>query len=229
MENLECENFVMISSLIKITNAPLSYHPIRSVYTHQERFDQTIETIESVRKNIPNSYVCLIDCSYFTQNELDTLSKNCNVIINLYDDLYMRQVLRYSKSKSLCEALQTLSVIEFIKKNNIKFKNFFKITGRYKLNEGFDYSSYDNDMNVGRIQSDMQNYFITSFYKLTPQSLYDLERVFNIQEYKLCLYAGTAYEEIFKIFMASQPNTKYLDHPIGIDEYISVNGQLRKQ
>jgi hypothetical protein len=219
----------MVSSLIKITNAPLSYHPIRSVYTHKERFDQTIETIESVQKNIPNSYVCLIDCSYFTQDEIDILNEKCDIIINLYDDLDMRKVLRYSKSKSLCEALQTLSVIEFIKKYNIKFKNFFKITGRYKLNEDFNYELYNNNMNVGRIQSDMQNYFVTSFYKLTPQSLYDLERVFNIQECKLCLHTGTAYEEIFKFFMALQPNTKYLESPIGIDEYISVNGQFRKQ
>lgn len=226
---MQCENFVMISSLIKITNAPLSYHPIRSVYSHKQRFDQTLKTIESIRKYIPNSFICLIDCSFFTPEENEILNNLCDFVINLYDDLDMRKILRYSKSKSLCEAIQTLNVIQFIKENNIKFKNFFKISGRYELNEEFNYSLYENDMNVGRLQADMQNYFITSFYKLTPESLYDLERVFNIPEYQVCLHAGTAYEEIFKFFMRMQPNTKYLDCPLGIDEYISVNGEHRRQ
>ena len=226
---MQCENFVMISSLIKITNAPLSYHPIRSVYTHQERFDQTLKTIQSIRNNIPNCFICLIDCSFFTQEEDEILNKACDFVINLYDDLDMRKILRYSKSKSLCEALQTLHIIQFIRDNDISFKNFFKITGRYELNEEFDYDLYNNNMNVGRMQSDMHNYFITSFYKLTPQSLYDLERIFNLPECKACLYVGTAYEQIFNYFIATQQNTKYLQRPLGIDEYISVNGEHRKQ
>lgn len=220
------DNFVMISSLIKTTTAPLTYSKTRSVYTHDERFAQTLKTIESVRKHIPNCKICLIDCSPFSQDELTVLHNGCDYVINLYHDLGIEKILRYGESKSLAEATQTSIVINFIKNNNIKFKNFFKISGRYELNDEFNYSLYDNDENVGRIQPDVQQYMLTSFYKLTPDTLDALNCM--ILNNLHALVRGIPYEEFFLIFMKCNKNIKFLECPIGIDEYISVNGEFRK-
>lgn len=222
------ENFVMISSLIKITDAPLTYSQVRSVYSHQERFEQTLQTIESVKKYIPNAVICLVDCSQFTEDEERLLNEQCNYFINLFQNEKISHTLRYSNSKSLCESLQTLAVIEFIKQNDIVFKNFFKITGRYQLNGEFDYDIYNCDMNVGRIQPDMPSYFLTSFYKLTPSSVNELYTTFNSSRMQIAFQYGVAYEECFRFFMKTQQNTIYLDKAIGIDEYISVNATHRK-
>lgn len=219
-------NFVMVSSLIKITDAPLTYSKIRSVYSHEERFEQTLKTIESVRKYIPNATICLVDCSQFTENEENILHSSCDYVLNLYDT-QLRNTLRYSNSKSQCEGLQTLVVIQFIKQNNITFNNFFKITGRYTLNEQFDYSIFNRDMNVGRIQPDMTTYFLTSFYKLTPSAVHNLYNLFRSDIIQQAFKHGVAYEECFLFFVKTEPNTLYLDKAIGIDEFLSVNGAHR--
>ena len=224
-----CENFVMISSLIKITSAPLTYSTVRSVYTHEERFAQTLKTIDSVKEKIPNCVVCLVECSLFDTEEETILKNKCDIFINLYQNEEIRNILLYSPSKSLCEALQTLNVILYIRQNNIKFNNFFKITGRYVLNENFKYELYDCDKNVSRLHPEFPTYCFTSFYKLTPDSVDNMFGAYFRHNYQSAFNIGIAYEECFKHFLSTQENTLYLHEPIGIDEYISVNGNFFKQ
>jgi hypothetical protein len=219
------ENIVMISSLIKTTSDPLTYTNTRSVYTHEERFEQTMKTIASVRKYIPKSQILLIDCSEFTENEEMLLKKECDCLLNAYHIENICNIMRNGPSKSFAEATQTHIVIEYLINNNILFKNFFKISGRYQLNEKFNYDLYDNDKNVGRIQPDMPTYFLTSFYKLNKDTVIKLNNTIlnNISALK----KGIPYEEFFHIFMNSSNDVEYLKVPIGIDEYISVNGEHR--
>lgn len=218
------ENFVMISSLIKTTNNALSYSVTRSVYTHEERFTQTLRTISSVRKYIPNSRICLIDCSPFTEDENNQLKIACDYFINLYDDEKTHHIMRYGNSKSLAEATQTHAVIQFIRNNHIQMKNFIKITGRYELNSEFNYALYDNEKNVGRIHPDVANYMLTSFYKLRPDALEWLNEMILNETNLYALRRAIPYEEFFLIFMKSLDNVQILECPIGIDEYISVTG-----
>lgn len=46
-------NLVIISSAINTCLAPLSYYPVRSLYSPRERFEQTLQSINSLEK-IPN-------------------------------------------------------------------------------------------------------------------------------------------------------------------------------
>ena len=48
-------NLVLITSVICTTNNPLSYINTRSIYSHEERFEQTKKTIQTIREKIPNS------------------------------------------------------------------------------------------------------------------------------------------------------------------------------
>lgn len=223
--NTEIKNIIMISSLIKTTEEPLTYAKTRSVYTHQERFDQTLKTIKSVKNKIPESIICIVDCSPFTEEEVNTLYKLCNYFINLYDNNEYREIMRNGRSKSLAEAMQTFHLINFLKNNNIKYKNFFKISGRYELNDMFNYSLFDNNVNIGRIQPHMESYCLTSFYKINYETSHNLCEFIKNNIYSLQI--GIPYEEFFKVFM-SLNNARYLDVPLGIDEYISVNGEFRQ-
>ena len=219
------DNFVMISSLIKTTDAPFSYHPCRSVYSHEERYNQTLQTIKSVKDKIPNCKICLIDCSLFSDEEERTLKEHCDYFINVYDDEYLHETLLFSNSKALCECLQTMKVISFVKQNNIQFKNFFKITGRYVLNDNFHYEIFDNEYNIGK---DLKNtsQWLTSLYKLNNKTFsifYDALQK-NIDNCKNCM----EYEQIIRTILDTQKNTRFVE-TIGIDEYISVSGQFRSQ
>jgi|694.fasta_scaffold00020_3 hypothetical protein len=219
------ENLVMISSLIKTSSEPLTYSNIRSVYTHDERFEQTLKTIESVRKYIPNAQILLIDCSDFSDSQETVLKNACDMFLNVYNINNMRSILCNGPSKSLAEATQTHLVIEYLTKNKISCKNFFKISGRYALNQNFNFSFYDNDKNIGRIQPCMSTYFLTSFYKLNSETLPKLNNM--ILNNLKALQNGIPYEEFFRVFMSSCDNVEYLQVAIGIDEYISVNGEHR--
>ena len=46
-------NLVLITSVINTPNLPLSYSKVRSVFTREERFEQTKKTVESIKKTYP--------------------------------------------------------------------------------------------------------------------------------------------------------------------------------
>ena len=39
-------------------------------------------------------------------------------------------------------------MLNYIKNNNILYDQLFKITGRYKLNNEFNFNNYNNDSNI---------------------------------------------------------------------------------
>ena len=45
-------NLIIVTSVINTINEPLSYTETRSVFTAEQRFEQTIKSIESIKKNI---------------------------------------------------------------------------------------------------------------------------------------------------------------------------------
>ena len=47
----------IVTSVIQTTDKPLSYSESRSIYSHKERFEQTLETIESTTTSRPNNGV----------------------------------------------------------------------------------------------------------------------------------------------------------------------------
>ena len=220
-----CENFVMVSSLIKITDAPLNYTHTRSVYTHQERFDQTLNTFATVRKHIPNCKICLIDCSEFSEEETKILKEQCDYFINLIDNQELNHTLRYSPAKALCEALQTSFVIKFINENNICIKNFFKITGRYWLNDEFDYSIFDNENNVCRLHPTYIDWVLSSFYKLNADGMQKLYETINDPNNLKMLDSPISYEIFLKQFYHTLSDTIFIDKQIGLEQLISVSGE----
>jgi hypothetical protein len=68
-------DIILITSVIRPPDKPLSYTSIRSVFTSNERFIQTKKTIESVRQKIPNGLIMLIECSHLLEEELYIILK----------------------------------------------------------------------------------------------------------------------------------------------------------
>ena len=117
-------NLVLITSVICIENTPLSYTNIRSVYSHNERFEQTKKTIQTIREKIPNSKILIVECSKLNDDITNYLEKNSDYFINLYHNENIRNNTT-SVSKALGEGTITISAIEYIIQNNIQFDNFF--------------------------------------------------------------------------------------------------------
>ena len=218
------QNLVLICSIIKTPNIPLSYTETRSIYSHEERFEQTKKTIQSIKKKIPNSKIFIVECSELHDEQNNYLKKNSDYFLNLIDQKEKVQNI-YSISKALGEGTMTIEAINYIQQNNIEYENLFKITGRYWLSEYFTYSNFENnDIMVHYIQNDINN-ACTSLYKLNKMNVVDFQN-FLIHN-KDFMYQCIGYEVLFAKFLQLPKKNKVIHmNKIGINGLISVSGDL---
>lgn len=213
------ENLIFITSIIKPPNIPLSYGT-RSVYTSQERFEQTKITIQSVKEKIPNSKIFIVECSDLNEEETTYFIQNTNYFLNLYDNVNLRNNM-HSQSKSLCEGTMTICGLLFLIQNNILYDNLIKISGRYYLSDRFNLNNFmDNDIVIKYINDDANNIF-TGLFKIPRICVHEL-CVF-LQNSLNKMIACIGYEILFAEFIHSQHISKKIVNPIGLKGYVSVS------
>jgi hypothetical protein len=196
----------------------------RSVYSVQERMAQTMNTIRSIRKYIPDSYIVLIDNSifnYFEKNLLETLT---DTFINITNDLvlnYFTDVFEYKAFGEISQQITFLSL--FLKQDISCIQNFFKITGRYEINEHFDYSKYNNRENIFKKHLSIKDreYYYTCFYKLDKSMLAEVYDIFctfvkNKEKYM------NNYSDLEVIFPNAIINKITFTDTLGVIENIGV-------
>lgn len=213
-------NLVLITSVIKTPNEPLSYIDTRSIYSHEDRYEQTKKTIQSVRENIPNVKIFIVECSNFDENQSEYLKNNCDFFLNLYENEKLRSDI-YGISKSLGEGTMTYFALKNILDNNIDFDNLFKISGRYMLSKNFEYRNFNNKNIVIKYIDNNINNLLTALYKIPKENVIDLLLFLNnnFHEMKQCI----GYECLFSNFIKMQnANIINLDM-IGIEGLLSVS------
>jgi hypothetical protein len=217
-------NLVLITSIIKTPNTPLSYTRTRSVYSHEERYEQTKKTIQNVREKIPNVKILMVECSTLDEIQKEYFTIHCDYFLNLIDQPEKVKNI-YSPSKALGEGTMTISAIEYIQKNNIEFDNFFKITGRYWLSDYFDYANFENTNIVVHYIHNDENNTCTSLYKLHNTNLSDFSN-FLIANMHL-MFQCIGYEVLFAMFLRISKQNKiiHLDK-IGVNGLISVSNDF---
>ena len=181
-ENIENKNIVFINSKIIVSDTPFSYIKKRSIYSRQERMTQTINTIKSIRKYIPDAHIVLLDNSVFNILEHNILEQLTDTFINITDNNVLNYFTDVFEYKAFGEISQQLLFFElFLKKDYSKTKNFFKITGRYEINGEFVYEQYNNDLNIFKKHLSVKDrdYYFTCFYKLDKSILKYVEDVFK--------------------------------------------------
>jgi hypothetical protein len=192
------KNIVLITSKIKKTDKPLTYSKVRCVYTSEEVYYQTINTINSIRKYLPNPYIILFDNSKLEINQKTELESMTDLFINITDD----ESLNYytdSKYKSMGELSQMCSFYlnYLINVDDTSVLHFFKISGRYLINKYFNYNNFNNKYNVFKRNEMLKNinYYYTSFYKLNNEGIHKfftgLIQLFNNKH----LYFNKHYED----------------------------------
>jgi hypothetical protein len=174
--NLQNKNVVLITSKIYVSDKKFSYIDKRSIYTIQQRFEQTIETIKSIRINIPNSYIILFDNSVFDNNYKKILENNVDNFINITDDATLNFYTNEYEYKAFSDISQQLLFYNSFFKNidMNSFQNFFKISGRYSINNTFNFNNFDNEHNIFKKNHNVldRDYYYTCFYKLNSNILH---------------------------------------------------------
>ena len=164
-------NVVIVTSKIYVSQKPLSYAPHRSIHTKDERYQQLQVTIQTIREYIPDSFIILYDNSVFEDNEFNTLRNITDCFINHHNDEIVNEFTNKSIHKLYGEIAQTYKMLHYLKTyyKNMNIKNLFKLTGRYTINETFNYQSYDNEDIMFKRNELVEDraYFFTCFYKIS--------------------------------------------------------------
>jgi len=219
------KNITLITSIIDTPNTPLSYIQTRSVFTKEQRFEQTKKTILSIREKIPNNKILLIECSILRSEERDFFIENVDYFLNVYDtndnDLINRM---FTISKSMGEGTMTIIALQYIFNNNIDFDYLYKISGRYWLNDKFNYNLFDNNLSCIHYINNDKNNVLSCFYKLTNKMTYEWFHFLLNSEDDFVNCIG--YEVIFAKFLKNYSGNIIIENKVGINGYISVCGSL---
>lgn len=105
-----------------------------SLVSNEERYKQTLEQIESVRKYIPTAVIILLECSKLEKQQEEKLRSVCDHVF-LFDSVDSEKYCHTSSNKSLGELFLLTECAKIIE--NWNFRWFLKLNGRYKLNENF--------------------------------------------------------------------------------------------
>lgn len=205
----------LITSVIKTPSLPLSYTSTRSVFTHEERYIQTLKTIESVKNKIPGVIICLVECSDLDKDQVAKITSAVDYFLNIFDDTELRSKV-YSPSKSMGEGTMTIAALDYINARQIEYNSFYKISGRYWLNDSF--SPYDYPIFVK--SNEIGHGIPTTLYKLNNDSV-DAFHKFLLEKYsdmKNC----KGYELIFAEFIMQLPNVMFVP-TLGVSGYVSVD------
>ena len=168
----------VITSVINTGSNPWSYTGLRSCFTKEDRFEQTIETIQSIRNLNDNSKIMLVECSELDKSMTNSLKNKVDYFLQTYDDVSIREACINSEKKGWGEIKKLQKACEFIQQNDIQFNRLFKISGRYFLNIFFDKKNYDekNEFTFKMILEDSGSTVLYSVpYSLFPTYIQKLE------------------------------------------------------
>jgi hypothetical protein len=215
-------NLVLITSVINTPNTPLSYSKTRSVFTREERFQQTMKTIQSVKEKIPNHTIMIVECTDFTEEEKYYFENECDYVLNLWERKELHPKI-FGIGKALGEGTMTIEALKYIIENKFNYDNLFKICGRYWLNNDFDYNAYNNNnMVFKKIEGNINNIF-TSFYKISYDNTKILLNFLLQTESNMKRLIG--YEVLFSHYLKyiNYSNVKFIDK-IGYEGAVTVCG-----
>lgn len=215
--NSSSKNLVLITSLMYTVGGS---HPMsRSIFTHQQRFEQTQQTILRAREYIPNATIIFVECSPLQPEHEAFIESNVDYFLNLWNTTEKAKM--FTASKALGEGTQTLCALEFIFENNIVFDNFFKISGRYFLDERFDYTKWDNQNIVIKEWNNAKSVF-TFLYKI-PRRFVENWRAHLLSNYDNMIQ-NVGYEVIYGNFVEKHANSVVFIDVMGIEGFISPTG-----
>lgn len=160
-----------------------------SAYDEEQRFNQTLETIECIRKKVPESYVVVFEssCKSINEKQKETLKEKADLFLDFYDEPVIKQLYEnlekrpelITYGKSLLETRGLLNTLYTIRNHNLfgDSQRVFKLTGRYLLNDDFDIQDYQSKFLEGK--------YVVKRYEYLPQESesFDEKELENVYAY----------------------------------------------
>ena len=122
------------------------------VYTKEQRLAQTLNTIKSIRKKVPEAKIILVEMAGLPleNDQLITLNQNVDHLIDFTSDPDVTNLYNSTNNWDIVKNVTEVSCFaNALKKlyNDAGIlsdcRRIFKISGRYTLNDNFDITLYD--------------------------------------------------------------------------------------
>lgn len=208
----------IITSVIHYAEKKLSYSNTRSIFSPEERALQTIKTIRSIKKYIPKAKIILVELGI-----KPTLPRSLDQLVDKYIYLGNNFLVRKAcdgKYKGLGEAVGLLVAHKYFNQNN---GFYFKISGRYYLNNDFVLHKWGNLNQITLLQK--RNIMSTRLYGFPSEELESWKKAlyFSIPY----LLTGKSIEYALFKFL-SKKNIHNLDI-LGVQGDCAPSGELIKE
>lgn len=204
----------IVSSAIYLSDNLLHYDCVRSIYTPEERALQTKEGIESIRRAVPNSKVILTEVGQKRDLPLD-IEKLADRYVYGGGNPAIRRIAD-SKKKNHGEAVSLLIADQAVKEFQASY--FFKMSGRYKLNERFSLLNFTRHQDCMVAMKYNEGCMSTRLYGF-PAALYGAWRAALFKAIPDLRFGWAIENTIPKVF----PRITHLS-PIGLSGLIGPNG-----
>lgn len=147
----------IITSVIYAKTGTIQYNSPRSVFSPEDRARQTLETIASIRQKVPGAKIILVESGLRQELPCDLANQ-----VDQYIYVGAKRLVRAacdSPYKSLGEIMMLLCSV---KRFAFKADFYFKISGRYYLDEEFDIKAWQQGRFV--LQYIQPDYVCTRLY-----------------------------------------------------------------
>ena len=222
MESSCDTDIFLITSVINTGNNPWTYTNVRSVFSPDDRYSQTLNAIATIRGKCPAAKIILCDCSYISDAMNIALKEATDLYIQAYTNKEIHDSCIQSNKKGYGELLQTKHVVNHLVNNNIRFRRLFKISGRYFLNSSFNIDKFSTEE--------------YSFREPFPNSSCNSTVLYSVP-YNLITHFASAIERInieinsdafimYEMSLPSQCNPKKIVNTCGVSGYVAIDGIL---
>jgi hypothetical protein len=160
----KAERCFIITSVIYTKEGIIQYNSPRTIFTPEKRAEQTVQTVQSIRQYAPGAKIILVESGMKEDLPFD-LAKIVDQYIYVGNDRLVRWGCD-SIYKSLGEIMMLLRALG---RFTIQADFYFKISGRYYLNEEFDLSKWNQGDFV--FQFIKENYICTRLYGFRATAL----------------------------------------------------------
>jgi hypothetical protein len=109
----------------------------RSKFSSRERLEQTVRQIMSIRENVDNAYIVILETSQCSLHQLGALAELSDKLYLFDDDTVAQHYANKDPNKSKAEVYVMTILLQRFKELNTPFSHVMKFGGRYQLSHLF--------------------------------------------------------------------------------------------
>ncbi len=218
-----------MSNVVLVTSAVYTNY---GIYDTKQRIQQTLDTVKSARKYIPDCTIILIDNSTTAiaqddSAELNELIDSVDYYIDNSDDKdiqhFHNNITNYDIGKNSMECIGMYKALSYIASSDIEMMNaivdstrIFKLSGRYQVTDKFDITKFDNDATVDKYV----------FKKAQPSWIAEADTgVTTLLQTRLWSFTPSLFADTIKLFQSILQN---MFDTINLGKYIDVEHSMAK-